>query len=248
MSLTVYKDYLGYKEAVKINNLFFIVVSDLVKEGNTGNTIDTFAKRFLEIHKCTSATSNYEKFGKYCCVSVNNIAAHGVPNDKPFKKGDVVTIDMSFYTHDGYVADMCKNFVVGTPSKIQQIMLDISDSMVKDLEGALQVGDTYDSIGLLLTKYPVGISSQLRGHNVSKWKLHVKPYVNHTFSGELSVDKFTPGQCFTVEPVIKYSKGDMKLITCPKDKWSLYDPSIKEQLYQTEYMFYVLEDRIELLK
>lgn len=38
---------------------------------------------------------NYLGFPKSVCTSVNNVACHGIPDDRPLQDGDILNIDVT---------------------------------------------------------------------------------------------------------------------------------------------------------
>lgn len=44
---------------------------------------------------------NYQGFPKSICTSVNNVACHGIPDNRPLQKGDTLNIDVT----------VCRNMV-----------------------------------------------------------------------------------------------------------------------------------------
>ena len=46
---------------------------------------------------------SYVPYPKSLCTSVNHQVCHGIPNDKPLKKGDIVNIDVTVITKDGWL-------------------------------------------------------------------------------------------------------------------------------------------------
>jgi methionyl aminopeptidase len=38
---------------------------------------------------------NYHHFPKSICTSINNVACHGIPDDRPLKDGDILNIDVT---------------------------------------------------------------------------------------------------------------------------------------------------------
>ena len=41
---------------------------------------------------------NYRHFPKSVCTSVNNVACHGIPDDRPLEDGDIINIDVTVST------------------------------------------------------------------------------------------------------------------------------------------------------
>lgn len=44
---------------------------------------------------------NYSGFPKSVCTSINNVIAHGIPDDRPLQDGDIINVDVTVsYTCD----------------------------------------------------------------------------------------------------------------------------------------------------
>ncbi len=41
------------------------------------------------------------------------MVCHGIPNDKPLKKGDIVNVDVTVITEDGWYGDNSRMFKIG---------------------------------------------------------------------------------------------------------------------------------------
>lgn len=54
----------------------------------------------------------YMGFPKSICTSVNNIACHGIPDDRPLMDGDIINIDITLF-YNGFHGDCSKTFLVG---------------------------------------------------------------------------------------------------------------------------------------
>jgi methionyl aminopeptidase len=58
------------------------------------------------VHKATidrnsyPSPLNYRNFPKSCCISVNEVICHGIPDLRPLEEGDIVNLDISLY-HGG---------------------------------------------------------------------------------------------------------------------------------------------------
>ena len=46
-------------------------------------------------HGAYPSPLNYRGFPKSVCTSVNNVACHGIPDDRPLQDGDIVNIDVT---------------------------------------------------------------------------------------------------------------------------------------------------------
>src|SRR5215204_6060655 len=68
----------------------------------------------------TSATLGYQPAGyppypASLCTSVNHVVCHGIPSDKPLKKGNIVNVDVTVIK-DGWYGDTSRMFMVGEVS------------------------------------------------------------------------------------------------------------------------------------
>lgn len=63
-----------------------------------------------------TALRGYRGFPAAVCVSVNEVAAHGVPDSRRFRDGDVVTLDVAV-EYRGFFADSAWTYQVGSPTQ-----------------------------------------------------------------------------------------------------------------------------------
>ena len=67
----------------------------LVKEGVKPSEIDRACIEWTKAHGAIPAPLNYKGFPSSLCVSVNDVVCHGIPDDRPFKKGETVIMEGS---------------------------------------------------------------------------------------------------------------------------------------------------------
>lgn len=82
----------------------------LVKAGVTGEDVDREVHKFIVDHGAYPTAVGFMHFPKSLCVSINEIACHGIPSMRPFVNGDYVNLDMTLYL-DGVHGDtslMCQ--------------------------------------------------------------------------------------------------------------------------------------------
>src|SRR4051812_33686965 len=51
------------------------------------------ADDFIQDHGCIATFKDYKGFPEAVCISVNNELVHGIPKNKRFEEGDVVSFD-----------------------------------------------------------------------------------------------------------------------------------------------------------
>jgi len=69
--------------------------------GQTTDEIDVLVHNLAVDNNAYPSPLNYRGFPKSVCTSVNNVACHGIPDDRPLQDGDIVNIDVtvSLFVH-----------------------------------------------------------------------------------------------------------------------------------------------------
>jgi HlyD family secretion protein len=84
-------------------------------------------------NQCESNFLGYFDFPATICVSVNENLIHGIPNNKPFQVGDVVSIDAGC-KYQGYHADAAFTTIVGeAKSDIDQKIIEVTKESLDSL-------------------------------------------------------------------------------------------------------------------
>ncbi len=71
-------DVLRIKKPSMIASGLLKELSSLIKPGITTADIDRFSIEYIRRHKADSALRGYKGFPGNVCISVNNVAAHGI--------------------------------------------------------------------------------------------------------------------------------------------------------------------------
>lgn len=93
-------------------------ITPFVLPGVTTEALDQLCHDYMVNEQgCIPAPLNYAPDGhrpypKSICTSVNQVICHGVPNDKPLKKGDIVNLDITVIK-DGFHGDTSRMFMIG---------------------------------------------------------------------------------------------------------------------------------------
>lgn len=69
--------------------------------GQTTDEIDVLVHNLAVDNNAYPSPLNYRGFPKSVCTSVNNVACHGIPDDRPLHDGDIVNVDVtvSLFVH-----------------------------------------------------------------------------------------------------------------------------------------------------
>src|SRR2546430_3157116 len=68
-----------------------------VKPGAVTDDIDAVIHEFLLDHGAYPSTLGYRGFPKSCCVSLNEVICHGIPDSTMIEDGDIVNIDVTAF-------------------------------------------------------------------------------------------------------------------------------------------------------
>ncbi|EED95173.1 predicted protein [Thalassiosira pseudonana CCMP1335] len=190
-----------------------------VRPGITTDEIDRI------VHEATLARGgypsplNYHNFPKSCCTSVNEVICHGIPDDRPLEKGDIVNIDITCYVN-GYHGDCSEMFVVGgeeaADAKARHLLQATYDCWVKALN-FVKPGNDYKDIGAIIEDHVVaeGFNTvkSFCGHGIGS-VFHTNPNILHYRNSE-PAGKMAPGHTFTIEPMI--CEGEASYLMWPDD-------------------------------
>ena len=123
MTIT-YKDAAGIQSMRVAGKLASEVLDYLtlhVVAGITTNQLDKLAYDYItQVQQAIPAPLNYNPSGdnpypKSICTSINHQVCHGIPTDKPLKRGDIVNLDVTVIK-DGWHGDSSRMFMVGEVS------------------------------------------------------------------------------------------------------------------------------------
>lgn len=173
------------------------------KAGLTPKDMSKLAQKELAILGGEPAFKGFYGYPDIICISVNNQVQHSIPNNVPFKTGDVVNFDFGV-RYKGMVTDAGITVCIGnkfTPdtqrliSGTEQALQD-GLSVVKD---GCHVGDISAAIETTLRNNKLGIVRELVGHGVGH-ELHEDPEIpNYGKAGRGPVLK--AGMTIAVEPI-----------------------------------------------
>jgi len=218
--------------------------SELVKVGVTTNTIDAAIHEFIIAHNAYPSPRLYSGFPRSCCTSINNIIAHGIPDDRPLENGDIINIDITVFL-DGYHGDTSKTFLVGD---VDDQGKDLVKTTLEAVELGIQAcgpGRPFKGIGKaihdLARSRGYSISSQFTGHGIGK-VFHRPPWILHDLNEEPGV--MLPGHCFTIEPCL--IQGNERHGFMFPDGWTMSTENCARSS-QEEHMVLITETGAEVL-
>lgn len=243
MSIT-YKDAAGIegmRVACRLASELLDYLTPFVKPGVTTNEIDRLTYDYMtQVQGTIPATlgygpPNYPPYPKSLCTSVNHQVCHGIPNDKPLKKGDIVNLDVTGIK-DGWHGDSSRMFMVGQVSiaarRLCQITYEAMWQGIMRVKPGAHLGDIGFAIQTYAEKHGFSVVHEFCGHGIGN-KFHEDPQVLH-YGRPGTLEELKPGMTFTIEPMLNAGKRDIK-DGPEKDGWSIVtrDHSLSAQWEHT---------------
>lgn len=150
-----------------------------VKPGVTGLEIDHIAEQEIKRLGGKPAFTGFNDYKYAACVSLNNTLVHGLPNNIPFKPGDVVSIDLGV-NYKGWLTDSAITVaVLPIPDEVSILIKATEEALYEGIRQARpgnRIGDISWAIQKVGQKYGLGIAKDLAGHGITK-SLHEPPTI-----------------------------------------------------------------------
>ncbi|PAT10267.1 type I methionyl aminopeptidase [Corynebacterium hadale] len=191
------------REASKIAANALAVAGAAVEPGVTTDEIDRIAHEFMCDHGAYPSTLGYRGFTKSCCVSLNEIVCHGIPDTTVIEEGDIVNIDVTAYKN-GVHGDTNATFLAGEVSQEHRDLVERTYKATMRGIKAAKPGREINVIGRVIESYAqrfgYNVVTDFTGHGVGT-TFHNGLVVLH-YDSDTYRDVLEPGMTLTVEPMI----------------------------------------------
>jgi len=218
ITLKTAEDIEGMRVACRLAAEVLDFLTPHVRAGVTTNEVDRLAHDYMvNVQKVVPAPLNYQPPGyipypKSICTSINHQICHGIPNDRALKNGDIVNIDITVITPEGWHGDTSRMFIIGEGSIAAKRLCNLTyDAMwrgiVKVKPGA-RLGDIGHSIQTFVENQGLSVVREFCGHGIGR-KFHEEPQVLH-YGRPGTLDELKPGMIFTIEPMVNAGRREIK--------------------------------------
>jgi methionyl aminopeptidase len=226
-------------------------IGPLIKVGMTTGEINDLCHQYItQTLGCIPAPLGYgggegrPPFPKSVCTSVNHVVCHGIPGDKPLKKGDALNVDVTVIK-DGFHGDTSSMFFIGEPSvqakRLAAVTREAMIAGIKEVKPGATLGDIGFAVEEIVKKAGFSVVLDYCGHGIGR-VFHEDPQIlHHGKRGEGMALK--PGMCFTIEPMVNVGRHETRLLP---DGWTVVtkDHSLSAQW---EHTILVTESGYEVL-
>ncbi len=244
MSIT-YKDadgIAGMRVACRLASEVLDYLTPFVQAGVTTLEIDKLCNDYMvNVQGTVSATLGYQPSGYppypgSLCTSLNHVVCHGIPNNKPLKKGDIVNLDVTVITKDGWFGDNSRMYMIGDVSiaakRLCKVTYEAMWQGIMRVKPGARLGDIGSAIQIYAEKQGFSVVREFCGHGIGQ-RFHEDPQVLH-YGRPGTLETLQVGMTFTIEPMINAGKRDIK-DGPDKDGWTIVtrDHSLSAQWEHT---------------
>ncbi|MBI5921205.1 MAG: type I methionyl aminopeptidase [Betaproteobacteria bacterium] len=214
-------------------------IEPFVKPGVTTAELDRLCHVYMvDVQGCIPAPLNYAPpgyapFPKSICASINHQVCHGVPNERPLKKGDIVNLDITTIK-DGYHGDSSRMYVVGEASILAKRLCTVTHECLWLGISKVRAGARLGDIGAAIQKHAetngFSVVREFCGHGIGR-NFHEEPQVLHYGKVGTGIELLA-GMTFTIEPMINAGKAAISELP---DGWTIItkDRSLSAQWEHT---------------
>lgn len=226
VSIKTAQDIAHMRVAGRLASEVLDYITPFVKVGVTTEELDRLCHQYmLKVQNTIPAPLNYQPPGyppypKSICTSVNDVICHGIPSNKPLRLGDIVNLDITVITPEGYYGDTSRMFIVGEASILAKRLCHITyEAMwlgINQIRPGAYLGDVGYAIQNYAESAGYSVVREYCGHGIGT-VFHEDPQVLHYGRPKTGL-KLEPGMIFTVEPMINAGKRDIRAMP---DGWTI---------------------------
>jgi len=237
------RELVRIREAARLAASILREVGDAVQPGVTTKQLDMLARELFTIHGAFPSALNFHGFPASISTSVNNVAAHGIPDSRPLQEGDIVNVDCAAFLA-GFHGDCSDTFAVGEVDTHAEKLVGVARNCLAAGVAACGPGRPLTGIGRAVhnTARRAGCSvvPLFLGHGIGDF-YHGQPEVYHSLNNYPGTMK--PGMVFTIEPVV--SEGDRR-VRILEDGWTAVTVD-NSRTAQAEHTVLITETGVEIL-
>ena len=243
------------REAGRLAGEVLHLCGDMVKPGVTPLELDEFAEQWIRDQGHIPTFKGYMGFPNTLCISVNENIVHGIPNERAFKEGDIISIDVGVSVTEPfkgsnfvYVGDNAFTFPVGEVSpKVKKLLTTTNEGLWAGVD-ACKAGNTICDISKAIEAVCKGMRfgnvKDFGGHGVGP-NYHCEPFIPNyaDFFKHYADYDIQVGMVLAIEPMFNIGVSD---ISKHKDGWTITTADRKPSAH-FEHEVLIKVDGIEVI-
>ncbi len=232
------------KIAGKVVAQILAQLSQMIIPGNNGIFLAKKAYEIILQNNCQPNFLNYQGFPDVICVSINETLIHGIPNNRSFKEGDLVSVDVGC-KYQGMHADAALTKIVGKGSENDQKLVDVTkkslELIIKKLKSGFFVGNIGNIVSAFVKKSGYFLTEEFCGHGIGL-SLHEKPDILNVEQSNLGM-RLRSNMIICIEPMVLTGNNELQILS---DGWSVVSKNKKNNCH-FEHMLLITEEGCEVL-
>ena len=207
------------RQAAQIVSRTLGKIAEKIGPGVTPLELDALAEDYIRSQNAIPGFLGLYDFPNTLCISVNDAVVHGIPDNKPFEDGDIVSVDCGAI-FEGYYGDHAYTFEIGDVDPETKRLLKVTKECLKlgiaETKAGNRIGDIGFAIQQHAEKNGYGVVRDLVGHGLGK-TMHEEPQVpNYGRRGRGK--KIQDGLTIAIEPMI--NMGTERVVQL-EDHWTI---------------------------
>ena len=169
-----------------------------------------------------SSVKGKPPFPAVICASVNEQVVHGIPNRRPLREGDIVSIDTGCKVN-GWCGDAAVTLAIGAVRPEIQKLLDVTSETLNLAIRAMGRCQTWLEVASLMERYVKSqglyVVEKFVGHGIGQ-TMHEEPQVPNFVSKSLRKHdiKLEPGIVLAIEPMVALGTKEVRTLD---DGWTV---------------------------
>ena len=217
------------REAGKLVARALEAVRPLAQPGGTTAEMNEVVAAIFKEAGATPLFLNYPNpnqgkpaFPAVICASLNEQVVHGIPNRRPFREGDIISIDTGCRLN-GWCGDSAVTLAIGQVDPVVQKLLDVTTETLNLAIRAMGRCRTWSEVATLMEKFVRSqgfhVVEKFVGHGIGQ-EMHEEPQVPNFVSNELKKHDFVlePGLVLAVEPMVSVGTKEVRVLG---DYWTV---------------------------
>ncbi|XP_045614457.2 methionine aminopeptidase 1D, mitochondrial isoform X1 [Procambarus clarkii] len=205
------------KESCYLARSILNIVGENIQVGMTTDDIDKLVHTKIIASGAYPSPLNYLGFPKSVCTSVNNVACHGIPDDRHLLDGDIVSVDVTVF-YNGYHGDCCETYLIGNVDEAGRHLVEAARRCRDAAVSICAPGVPFAAIGTKVKEVAiqggVTVVPCFIGHGIGQY-FHGPPDIYHCYNDYPGC--MEAGMTFTIEPIVAQGKEDALIL---EDGWT----------------------------
>ncbi len=170
-----------YRSAGRLSTKILRQLHQAIEIGKTPLEIDALADQLCQKYQVRpnfkGVGPKHNPYQYATCIAVNEVVVHGIPDQRPFKAGDIIKLDFGI-EYQGLNTDHCFTLGLGKLSKKERHLIKTSQVAIQKAASQAVAGKRTGDLGYLIQstveKQGLSVVKEFIGHGIGN-SLHEEP-------------------------------------------------------------------------